>query len=62
MKESFDGDAWVGLVPAQVPHYNESLNWQKHYARIWLRLGSYDKLLLSIKLDQATFNNPSKRF
>ena len=37
-KESFDGDAWIGLVPAQVPHYNGTLNWQKHYARIWFRL------------------------
>ena len=38
-KESFVGDAWVGLVPAQVPHNNGTLNWQKHYAKIWLRPG-----------------------
>ena len=37
-KEFFDGDAWIGLVPAQVPHYNGTLNWKKHYARIWFRL------------------------
>ena len=28
----FIGRGWVGLVPASIAHYNESLNWRKSYA------------------------------
>ena len=31
-RESFDGIGWIGLVPADIVHYNESINWRHSYA------------------------------
>ena len=33
--ESFTGQGWVGLVPAGIRHYNESINWRHNYAWFW---------------------------
>ena len=33
---SFIGRGWVGLVPASIIHYNESLNWRRNYAYVWI--------------------------
>lgn len=32
--ESFNGRGWIGIVPAAIVHYNESINWRHAYAHI----------------------------